>query len=259
MSVFYLYLHPLNDLKVILHVPWDFSKIFFLYYQLKPMSDESIWQTIGGDNFCAYKMKTDTITLCKHKNNVTGICEKQSCPLANSKYATVREIDKKLYLFIKQPDKYYEPKNMYQKILLSKYEDALLEIDKHLNGYDKDLIHKCKQRLTKLDQYLERTKIIEEIGVEKYEARRKLRVKQTKKEAKNVLNTVNFDNILEKEILERLELGIYGEEIKDLVPEKKVVKQKKMKRKFVAEFEESGEKEVVKQKKKVKEKDTIKW
>ncbi len=36
-----------------------------------------------------------------NKFNVSGLCSKQNCPLANSRYATVREIEGQTYLYMK--------------------------------------------------------------------------------------------------------------------------------------------------------------
>lgn len=182
-------------------------------------SDEIIWQIIN-QQFCAFKLKTDKgQNFCRNEYNVTGLCNRQSCPLANSRYATVRQHPTKatLYLYIKTAERAHLPSKMWEKIKLSNnYTKALQQIDERLAYWPNFMTHKCKQRLTRLTQVIIRMRKLaaeeERLGEKlvpklapKVRHREATRERKAEKAAK-------LEKTIERELLERLRQGAYGDQ-----------------------------------------------
>ncbi|RSL76497.1 Protein mak16 [Fusarium floridanum] len=182
-------------------------------------SDEIIWQIIN-QQFCSFKLKTEKKqNFCRNEHNVTGLCNRQSCPLANSRYATVRQHPTKqtMYLYMKTIERAHLPSKMWERIKLSNnYNKALEQIDQRLIYWPKFLIHKCKQRLTRLTQVQIRMRRIaaeeERLGEKlvpklapKVRHREKARERKAEAAAK-------LERTIERELVERLRQGAYGDQ-----------------------------------------------
>ncbi|KAL9625378.1 MAG: hypothetical protein Q9160_000441 [Pyrenula sp. 1 TL-2023] len=153
-------------------------------------SDEITWQIIN-QQFCAFKL---------------------------NRYATVRSdpTTGALYLYIKTAERSHLPSQWWEKIRLpSNYAKALELVDSKLLYWPKFLVHKCKQRLTRLTQVAIRTRRLlkeeERLGekiVPKLapKIRRREETRERKAEA-----AAKVERAIERELIERLRSGAYGD------------------------------------------------
>lgn len=205
------------------------------------MSDEVIWQTIN-QGFCSFKFKTDkNQNFCRNEYNVTGFCSRQSCPLANARYATVKSVNGRLYLYMKTAERAHTPSKMWERIRLSKnYKKALVQVDDHLIYWNKFLIHKCKQRLTRLTQVAitERRLALREDERHYVGIAPKVKRREQNRERK-ALAAAKIEKAIEKELLDRLKSGAYGD--KPLNVDEKIWKKVMNTMEDEAELEEDEE------------------
>ncbi|KAK4151748.1 protein MAK16 [Chaetomidium leptoderma] len=181
------------------------------------MSDEIVWQIIN-QQFCAYKLKTTKEkNFCRNEYSVSGLCNRQSCPLANSRYATIRTSPKgTIYLYIKTIERSHMPSKWWEKIKLSgNYQQALQQIEERLQYFPKFLLHKCKQRLTRLVQVATRMRRIaaEEARLGEQLVPKmapKIKHREEARERK-ALAAAKLERTIERELLERLRQGAYGD------------------------------------------------
>nr|GFC51828.1 protein MAK16 homolog [Tanacetum cinerariifolium] len=104
-----------------------------------------------------------------------------------SRYATIRDHEGVFYLYMKTIERAHMPNKLWERIKLPRnYEKALEIIDQNLMYWPKFLVHKAKQRLTKMTQ---------------------MRIRMRKLALKTRLIIAN----IEKELVERVMKGTYGD------------------------------------------------
>ncbi|KAI3944544.1 hypothetical protein MKW92_049873 [Papaver armeniacum] len=182
--------------------------------------DEVIWQVIR-HNHCSFMSKIETGNFCRNPYNLTGICNRSSCPLANSRYATIREDKGVFYLYMKTIERSHMPGKLWERLKLPKnYDKALEIIDKNMMYWPKYLVHKIKQRLTKMTQMRIRMRKLVLKTREKVMTMPRKEGKREKRREEKALTAAQLEKGIEKELLERRKAGLYDEK-KKKTPEEK--------------------------------------
>ncbi|KAL6634524.1 hypothetical protein ACP70R_027195 [Stipagrostis hirtigluma subsp. patula] len=183
------------------------------------MSDDVVWHCIRHGH-CSFMAKygggkrrvfsIETAIFCRNPYNVTGICNRSSCPLANSRYATIRDHDGIFYLYMKTAERVHLPNKLWERVKLPRnYEKAIEVIDKHLEFWPKLLVHKIKQRLTKMTQCRIRMRKLDLKVREKIVTLPRKKTQHDVKKMKDAGIAAQIETYIQRELIERLKSGCY--------------------------------------------------
>ncbi|KAJ0779697.1 putative mak16 protein [Helianthus annuus] len=176
-------------------------------------NDEVIWQVLRHKH-CSFMSKITAGIFCRNPYNLTGVCNRSSCPLANSRYATIRDHDGVFYLYMKTIERAHMPNKLWERIKLPRnYEKALEIIDKNLMYWPKFLVHKAKQRLTKMTQMRIRMRKLALKTREKIMTTPRKEMKRESRREEKALTAAALERNIEKELVERVQKGTYGDDI----------------------------------------------
>lgn len=129
----------------------------------------------------------------------------------------MREKKGKLFLYIKTAERGFTPSLMWKEVPLDdNYGRALEQIDENLEFWNKFVVHKCKQRLTKLREMVRRMRRQRIRGVHEVTAVHRGTEQRDDVRMAKAEKRLMIDTEIEKELVDRLKLGTYGELYDDL-------------------------------------------
>jgi len=175
-------------------------------------NDDITWSNLLKGH-CSYRFTAATDKFCRNEYNVTGQCNRKSCPLANSQYATVREHKGQVYLYMRRSERVFTPCKQWERVKLSKeFIPAMQQIEDNLVfwGQNNYFQRKCKRRFLRIRESLSRMRTMKlHVTKEIVPYRRKREMLLNKKEQK-ALKAAKLEDNIQKALLKRLEAGAYG-------------------------------------------------
>ncbi|EFO62317.1 RNA binding protein [Giardia lamblia P15] len=174
-------------------------------------ADGIVWECINR-GFCSFKIKTDRTIFCTNKYNITGICERKFCPLANSQYATVLDINGHIVLHMKVIERAHLPSEQWEMVELSQdYKLAVKQLHKNLKYWPVHIRDKCRLRLKKIkEMHIRMHRLEKTIEPRLVHIKKKAERRDMLRQAK-ALAAAQIEKTIQKELLTQLKEGKYDE------------------------------------------------
>ncbi|XP_052892074.1 protein MAK16 homolog [Anopheles moucheti] len=120
------------------------------------MQQDEVTSSVLSEQSCSFQVKISTQNSCRNKYTHYGTERRtESCPIASSSYAAVREESGAIFLYIVTVDRNPFPVKHCKKVKLSRnYDRALYQLKHHLLYWERRVQKKCKRRLRKITQNL---------------------------------------------------------------------------------------------------------
>ncbi|KAG0710926.1 Protein MAK16 A [Chionoecetes opilio] len=196
-------------------------------------SDDITWSIIN-KSFCSFKIQTKTQKFCRNEYNLTGLCARSACPLANTQYATIREEKGIIYLYLRTAErKKLVPIKRKVDLRIKRREEKALVAAKIDNAIEKQLLQRLKdgtyERIYNFPQEAFNVRIDEE----EEESEMEEEGEEDEEREEEVETDEDVEGELEREAVEEERRGEMGSDEEDDDSEEE--------HEFVADFDESDD------------------